>query len=89
MQPARFRMDRTELAQFAGRRLCDIAKIRRRAGREEATIVVDGLRALNPWSLCAITADELALVQFAGACKVLGVPIKPMVGYRCISVWTR
>lgn len=90
-QPASRRMSRSELARFAGRQLCDIARIRAVARGSEATIIVDGVQALNPWSLCAFNSDEVALVQFLGgsSCMAMGVVVVPPRPLRCIGVWTR
>jgi hypothetical protein len=88
-QPSWRRMNRGELARYAGRQLCDIARVRREARGTEATIILDGVRALNPWSLCAFNADEVALVTFAGGCRVMGMTVRPPPGMRCIGVWTR
>jgi protocatechuate 3,4-dioxygenase beta subunit len=91
------RLGRTELARHTGKQLCDIGRIRMYAEGNEATIVLNGERALNPWSLCAFNADEVALVVIYPrtrrggdtTCLVRGVIIRPPPGIKCISVWTR
>lgn len=91
------RLSRSDLARHAGKQLCDIGQIRNYAGGNEATIVLNGERALNPWSLCAFNADELALVviyprakrRMDMTCMVRGISIRPPPGLYCISVWTR
>ena len=91
------RLSRSDLARHAGKQLCDIGQIRLYAGGNEATIILNGERALNPWSLCAFNADELALVVISSrsrrggdtTCMVRGVTIRPPPGIKCVSVWTR
>jgi protocatechuate 3,4-dioxygenase beta subunit len=87
------RITRSELARHAGKQLCDIGRVRLYAGSSEATIILDGTRALNPWSLCAFTADELAMVTFGrrngGCCTLNGLPIFPPAGLKCLYLWTR
>lgn len=86
--PSWKRVSRQDLARMAGRQLCDVGRIRREARGTEAAIIVDGMRALMPWSLCAFSTDEVALVTFGG-CRVNGMPITPPAGLRCIGVWMR
>jgi len=92
------RLSRSDLARHAGRQLCDIGQIRLYAGGTEATIILNGERALNPWSLCAFNADELALViigprgsraAVGHGCRVRGMDVRPPPGLKCIAVWTR
>ncbi len=83
------RINRSELARFAGRQLCDIARVRAWARGSEAGVVVDGDRLLNPWSLCAFNADELAFVSFGYTCIINFVTYYPPAGLRCVYVWTR
>lgn len=88
-QPSWKRMNRSELARFRGRQLCDIARIRSIARGSEATIILNGVQALNPWSLCAFNADEVAMVTWSGGCTVMGVVVRPPPRMACIGVWTR
>ncbi|MDZ4674067.1 MAG: carboxypeptidase-like regulatory domain-containing protein [Gemmatimonadota bacterium] len=86
------RMNRSYLARFTGMQLCDIGQVRNRAGGTEAMVVVDGHKILKPWSLCAFSADELALVSVSGPspwCTVQGVRVFVPPGLRCVYVWTR
>jgi hypothetical protein len=86
-------MNRSFLAQFAGLRLCDIGQIRNRAGGTEAAIVVDDYRILKPWSLCAFSADEVALISVSRNptpyCSVQGERVMIPAGLHCVSVWLR
>lgn len=88
-QPSWKRMNRGDLARFEGRQLCDIGRIRMEARGTEATLIVDGVQALNPWSLCAFNADEVAMITFTGGCTVRGIRIFPPPGMRCFQIWTR
>lgn len=87
------RMNRSYLARFSGMQLCDIGQIRNQAGGSEAMIVVDGHKVLKPWSLCAFSADELALVTLgrknAPFCMVRGIREFVPPGLQCVFVWTR
>lgn len=88
-QPSWKRMNRAELDRFRGRQLCDIARIRSIARGSEATIILDGIKALNPWSLCAFNADEVAMVTWSGRCAIMGMLVRPPPRMACIGVWTR
>jgi len=87
--PSWKRMNRGELARFEGRQLCDIGRIRMEARGTEATLIVDGVQALNPWSLCAFGADEVSMIVFSSACEVRGIRVRPPPRMRCFDVWTR
>lgn len=83
------RINRTELARFGSRQLCDVPRVRAWAGGSEAGVVLDGDRLLNPWSLCAFSADELAFVSFGYTCRINFVQYYPPAGLKCVYVWTR
>ena len=87
--PSSSRMNRGELARFEGRQLCDIARVRAAARGTEATLIVDGVQALNPWSLCAFNADEVSMIFFYSRCEVRGIKVRPPPLMPCFDVWTR
>ncbi|MDZ4674066.1 MAG: carboxypeptidase-like regulatory domain-containing protein [Gemmatimonadota bacterium] len=87
--PSWKRMTRSELDRFRGRQLCDIARIRSIARGTEATIILDGVRALNPWSLCAFNADEVSMVTWGRGCTLMGMVVRPPPLMACLGVWTR
>lgn len=94
--PSRDRLARAELDRHRGRLLCDVPRIRQAAGGLDATIVVNGLEVLRPWSLCAFSVDEVAVIHLpptgrgrVAHCTALGQPVVPAAGTRCFAIWTR
>lgn len=60
------RMAPAELGRFEDMRLCDIPKLRSRAG-EYATVILNGVEVLEDVSICYWRADEIALIEFCGS----------------------
>jgi hypothetical protein len=63
MQPARFRLTRSELERYGSTPLCDIPQLHGQLG-EFPLILEDGMQKKPNESLCDWTADEVELVEW-------------------------
>ncbi len=86
--PSRFRLTRQELARYGSRALCDIAQVRAVVA-DPLMIEIDGIQRLPMWSLCAFSADELALVELTCSGPTSRPRLSAANKSRCIRVWTR
>ncbi|MDZ4674068.1 MAG: carboxypeptidase-like regulatory domain-containing protein [Gemmatimonadota bacterium] len=98
--PANTHMNGEELRRSAGKRLCDIPRLRSVVNGDLATVVLNGVEVLFQWSLCEIDVDEVGMIEWAEGCVSRGQPIKlpPALRTRgsgsrgqqaCLMVWTR
>lgn len=86
--PERFRLTRQELSRYGSRALCDIAQVRAVVA-DPLMIEIDGIRRLPMWSLCAFSADELAVVELTCSGPTDRPRLSAANKSRCIRVWTR